>query len=189
MINFQFHPEKAVQAMAYVVRRLGPMDKIKLMKLLYLADREHFIEVGFPITGDQPRAMRWGPVPSDSLDLLNGEPLLPADRVFRFLHVDDNRVELRQSPGEELLTDSERRVLDQVIGTWGRTETRELIQETHRLPEYVECYVQGTSSKIPYDRIAKASGSPSRFRRDRPVITEATASQIDCPFPPADPDL
>src|ERR1700730_3427036 len=110
-IRFQFHPDKAIQAMAFMVQRLGTTDKVKLMKLVYLADREHFIQYGYPITGDKLCAMPWGPVPSHTLDVLNGDMMIPQERIFSFLHVIDNKVELRSSPGESLLGESEREVL------------------------------------------------------------------------------
>ena len=89
LIHFQFDLDKAIEAIACVVRRLGPIDKLRLMKLLYIADRDSFLPNARPITGDELYALPWGPVPSGCLDAVNGE-LWPAelnDKVFLFLHV------------------------------------------------------------------------------------------------------
>ena len=67
-IHFQFDPAKAMQMIGYVVARVGPVDKVALTKQLYIAERDHFIKHGYPITGDRLYAMPRGPVPSDRED-------------------------------------------------------------------------------------------------------------------------
>ena len=186
-IRFNFDLQKAMQAVCYLLDRLGPTDKVKLMKLLYLVDRQHFIQTGTPITGDQLVAMPWGPVPSSTLNAINGETW-GASEVFRLIHVNDNKVELRQSPGVNKLAEDELKTLNSVIAQFGDQSTWKLVRETHRLPEYAECYVEGTSRAIPYERIAKFSGSEARFRLGRAVVTPETAALLKCPFEP-DADL
>lgn len=50
----------------------GTIAVLKLVKLLYLADRESLRRYGEPITYDSPVSMPKGPVLSRSLDLING---------------------------------------------------------------------------------------------------------------------
>jgi len=187
-ISFSFNIDKTIEALAYLLKRLGKMDKAKLMKLVYLADRSHFIRHGYPITGDGQFAMQHGPVPSSTLDMINGNLMSAHGRVFRHIHVEDSQVELRQEPTGGLLDANERRVLDEVLAQHGNKPTWTLVRETHRLPEYAETYVEGTSKPIPYERIAKHSGSEARFRHGRPVISAETAARLNCPLP-SDTDL
>jgi hypothetical protein len=154
------------------------------MKLVYLADREHFIRHGVAITGDRQCAMPYGPVPSHTLDLLNGDAWEDGDYVYQYLHLEDRRVRLRLFPETNELTEMEIQTLDHVIQRNGATETWKLVKQTHRLPEYEEAYVEGTSRPIPYERIAKFSGNPDRFRHNRPVVSQATADRMINPFPP-----
>src|SRR5688572_11252679 len=49
------------------------MKYIRLLKLLYVADRESIKQTGFPITGDDVYAMKKGPVLSTTYNLLKGE--------------------------------------------------------------------------------------------------------------------
>jgi uncharacterized phage-associated protein len=184
-ISFRFNLEKAVQAMSFFVERLGPTDKVKLMKLVYLADKDHFVRHGFPITGDRQYAMQHGPVPSSTLNALNGDIQQPHDRVFKFLHVNDNKVELRQTAGQDLLTPGEIETLRRVADVHGGKATWALVRETHRLPEYKDCFVADTSRPIPYEDIAKHSGVDARYRSDRPVISSAMLEQMICPLSPA----
>jgi len=186
-IRFAFSFSKAVQAMSYLLARLGSVEKVKLMKLIYLADRAHFIQHGAPITGDRPYAMKYGPVPSNTLEMINGEWALGQD-VFKYIHLDDRWVSLRNSPGEDALSASERGVLDDLIRDRGSRAAWDLVNETHKLPEYVESYVEGSAQPIPYERIAKHTGDEARFRMNRAVVGPDTAAQMHCPFPP-DEDL
>lgn len=185
-IRFHFNVDKALDAMAYFLDKLGTTDKAKLTKLVFLADREHFIRHGVPVTGDCQCAMKYGPVPSSTLDVLNGE-YPGASSVFDWIHVNDFRVELRSCP-PPMLSETEIASIKNVIAEHGHKGTWDLVRETHRLPEYVESFVEGTSKPIPYERIAKFSGDESRFRLDRAVISAETAAHMTCPFSP-DPDL
>ena len=51
-------------------RRRLDADYLKLIKLLYLADRAALIETGSPITGDRYVSMKFGPVLSNVLNLI-----------------------------------------------------------------------------------------------------------------------
>ena len=186
-ISFCFNPDKAVQAMAYILSTAGgAMDKVKLTKLLYLADRESFIERGISITGDRLVAMPYGPVPSGCLDLLNGIALINRDRVFRFIHVEDTQVSLRLMPEQMLLTEADCKLIDKVVRDHATTRTWKLVHQTHDLPEYRNTYVEGTSTHISFEAIASVSGDERRFRLGRPVISPETAAAMPCPFHPGE---
>src|SRR3990172_8253669 len=94
-IQYQFNVDKAIATMVIFLRRLGSLDKLKLVKLLYLADRDCFLKHGHPITGDTPVAMDHGPVPSACLDVLNCD--IPS-QAFSFLHINDTEVRLDPNP-------------------------------------------------------------------------------------------
>jgi uncharacterized phage-associated protein len=178
-IRFKFSVEKALQVLAYFLKD-GAMDKAKLMKLVYLADREHFIETGTSITGDRLCAMPYGPVPSTTLDLVDGN--IRNSYVFKFIHIDNVRVSLANDPGDDQLSAPERETLRRVMRTHGSLKTWHLVHRTHKLPEYLSTYVKGTSTTIPFEEIARLSGNERRFRHNRPVITPETAAQMVCPF-------
>ena len=69
-----FKEDKATQAAAFFLKkRNAPMSHLKLIKLLYLAEREALIRLGRPITFDFYVSMDHGPVLSETLNLLHGE--------------------------------------------------------------------------------------------------------------------
>lgn len=68
-----FSEEKAAQVAAYLLqKRGGKMSYLKLIKLMYLADRESMAEYGFPISDDAWFSMKLGPVLSNVLELVQG---------------------------------------------------------------------------------------------------------------------
>ena len=68
----RFNERKATQAAAFLLKiRGGRMSYLKLIKLLYLADRAALARWGRPITTDRHVSMNHGPVLSRVLDLVN----------------------------------------------------------------------------------------------------------------------
>jgi uncharacterized phage-associated protein len=191
-IEFPFNLEKALGAMVYLVDRLGSVDKVKLTKLMYIADRNHFIQHGHPITGSHQKAMDYGPVPSECLDALDGELWPNPDAALPYLHIDDNSVTARDKSVVQALEESERAALDQVLRSFGSADKWALVQHTHSFPEYQTVYAgcKRTSRLIPYELLLQLYGGENGFRHGRPVISEATLAHMVCPIPAgADADL
>ena len=78
---FRCKTEKAIQAAAVLLRLAADrrMSYLRLLKLLYIADRESLKRSLRPIIGSRPVAMKEGPLHSEVLDLVKGrhvdEPL------------------------------------------------------------------------------------------------------------------
>ncbi len=71
MMRFVFNERKAAQAASILLERAGgSMDYLKLVKLLYLADRAALIETEGPITDDHYASMKHGPTPCQVLELI-----------------------------------------------------------------------------------------------------------------------
>lgn len=183
-IRFKWNHEKAIQAVHYLVAKLGSVDKVKLTKLLYVADRDHFLQYGYPITGDDQVAMKKGPLPSMTLDLLDGD-LHESGECFRYVHLDDVTLTSRVDPAPGLLSASELEVLDAVLQAHGDKEKWAFVNETHGYPEFKATYIEGTSTRIPYETILRCygTGDESRYRLGRPVVSRATISAMERPFP------
>lgn len=70
MVNSVY--KKATQALNYFSRKKeGQINKMKAIKLIYLADRYHIRKYGRPIVGDIYWAMKLGPVGSSTLNVAN----------------------------------------------------------------------------------------------------------------------
>lgn len=67
-----FNEQKTAQIAAWFLSQEGgAMPHLKLMKLMYLAERQSMAEHGYPMTGDRFVAMPHGPVLSLTLDHIN----------------------------------------------------------------------------------------------------------------------
>ena len=77
-----FNERKAAQAAAWFLRQQGGrMPHLKLVKLMYLADRQSLDEHGFPITGVLAVSMPHGPVLSMTLNVVKCHVAAGADAI------------------------------------------------------------------------------------------------------------
>lgn len=69
--NMMFNEQKAAQMAAFfAAKENGQIAVLKLVKLLYLSDRESLLRYSFPISGDCPVSMPHGPVLSRTYSLI-----------------------------------------------------------------------------------------------------------------------
>jgi len=184
IIRFSFDPAKSLEAMCYLVNRLDEVDKVALAKLLYIADRDHFLKHGRPITGDRLSALPRGPVCSNSLNLLGGEFDIYGHDAFEYIQQEGHTLSIHKMPPMNHLVDDDRETLESVLQQYGQMAktTWDLVEATHKFPEYSEVFREGTSTMIPYELILKHYGDESKFHHDRPVITQDVACQMNRPF-------
>lgn len=143
-VSFIFDEEKAAAAIAYLASRNIPdLSKGKLCKLLFLADKHHLVRFGRPITGDRICAMKDGPVPSATLNMLNqilaspesANPLL-ADAVSVNRTFSNPHFEAREFNLGEYLSESDLEALNAIAQTYGGKTFSELRRITHDMPAY-----------------------------------------------------
>ena len=74
-MHFPLKVSKTIQAIGAIFRedRTRRMNYMRLLKLLYIADRESISETGRPITGGSILAMERGPVLEGVYDLIRGQ--------------------------------------------------------------------------------------------------------------------
>ena len=85
-MQFYFEEERAGQAAAWLLRRNGePMSALKLVALLYLVDRNSFIESTYPLTGDEFVAAEDGPTLRTLRQLASGAPCSAGDDWKRYV--------------------------------------------------------------------------------------------------------
>ena len=69
-MTLSFSHRKATQALNFFARHAGgQINKMKALKLVFIADRYHLRQYGRPVTNDEYLAMDYGPVPSGCKDL------------------------------------------------------------------------------------------------------------------------
>jgi len=143
-----FSEEKATQAAAYLLARFGGQQNyMKLLKMLYLADRKALLETGYTITGDLMYALRHGPVLSQIYNLIAEEAETPTRWTQCIRRIAPYDIAIAQSPGDDELSEYERSVLDTIYETFGGIDKWTLNRETHQLPEWQD----PGPSRIPID--------------------------------------
>lgn len=153
-IRFPFNERKALAAATHLlVEGGGRMPYMRLLKLLYLADRASFLEYGRPITGDSYIAMKFGPVLSTVYDRIKqGEW---GGRI----RIDGYDAEL---VGVELtgpLSDADVVILDDVSRIFEKLDHWKISDLSHDLPEWIDTE---RNRVIPIERIFKALGKTGK---------------------------
>src|SRR5438105_8691452 len=138
-MRLRFNERKATQSAARLLElRGGRMSYLKLIKLLYLADRQALLQWGRPVTTDRYFSMDRGPVLSRMLDLVTDGEDPGAPRIWaRHMSAPDNfEVQLQESAGTDELSEAEVALLNQVFAEHGSKSRWELVDLSHKLPEW-----------------------------------------------------
>jgi uncharacterized phage-associated protein len=163
-----FSEKKAEQAAAFFLHAAkGELAVLKLVKLLYLAERRSFEKFGEPIIGDRIVSMQHGPVLSRTLDYINGAQesveggweTWIADRA-------NHNVALRdpsciRTVDEDLLelSDSDIEVLRETWQKFGHMTKYQLRDFTHfHCPEWSD--PEGSSVAVSYEQLLAALKFP-----------------------------
>ncbi len=160
-IQFQFHPKKAVEAAAVILKLHGkPIKYLGLLKMLYISDRMALQQMEQPITGDHYVSMNYGPVLSGVYDLIKGKPI-DADNALalwsRFISSrSENKVRLLEDPGNEELCEEEEEIIQRVYKTFGHINPFSVAEWTHDLPEWQNPY--GSAIPILVEDVLKYVG-------------------------------
>lgn len=132
--------KKIVQAIGFILSRAPgrKINKLHLLKLIYLADRYHLRKYGRTVTGDTYFAMSYGPVPSLTKDVvwLKTEPEY-AGEFFTLRPDNKNVCELIQSTDTDELSQTDLDALNCAMEQlWLHSD---IVRFTHEFPEWKNC--------------------------------------------------
>lgn len=158
-MRFRFKSRKAIQAIALFLRPQPSkrMNYMRLLKLLYVADRECLRECGRPITGDSVVAMKRGPVLSQTCNIIKGEDIL-APEWAAFVRLDRYELELKDDPGVPDLSRFELGILQRVAADYADKDEWDMVEITHGFPEWEKNDPGDSSRPIPLEDILEAVG-------------------------------
>jgi uncharacterized phage-associated protein len=158
-----FNERKVAQMAAYLLkRRGGTMSHLKLIKLLYLADREALNSYGASISGDSFFSLPNGPVLSRTLNLMAG--VIESETQGWETWISDraeHQVSLRQDfelDALDYLSRADIDILDSVWQQFGTMTRWQLVEYTHsgNCPEWEN--PNGSSAPISNIKIFSALG-------------------------------
>lgn len=160
-----FTEEKVAQMAAFFLdKNGGKLGHLKLIKLLYLSDRQCLIDTGYPMTDDDMYSLPNGPILSDTLDLINGRAKQATQWSAWVTPTNQNKeVTLsRQFKSYDLLDElslAEIDILEKVYQDFGQLTSNQLITYTHskECPEWTKP-PQNSRVPIQYHEIFEAAG-------------------------------
>lgn len=166
---FTFNAAKAIQA-AGILLNLHPhhrMSRVRLLKLMYFADRAVLFQKGHPITYDRVVAMKDGPVLSRIYDCIKASD--PESRHWQAYIETDGPIDvhLKKNPGNSHLSPFEVEILEGISRKYEALGDWELVDETHKLPEYKKHAVETSSEDIPFEDILDAIGLGDKIEEIR----------------------
>ncbi|MDA8032469.1 MAG: SocA family protein, partial [Alphaproteobacteria bacterium] len=148
----------------------GGINIVKLMKLLYLAERESMRRYDLPILGDHYVSMAHGPVLSRTYDLLNGAARGQCASQWKEWISGRDQHEIRAQSGirEEMLdrtSIADMEVLNAVWDAFGGFAPWDLVEYTHKnCPEWKD--PGDSSAPIAEEEIFRALGKSESVSRE-----------------------
>jgi len=167
-----YSDRKAAQIAAFFLQKKPRrrLPHLKLIKLMYLADRECLKRHGFPVSNDSLVSMPYGPVLSTTLNYINGAVRSTEDGWDQWISDRANHeVELlkEDTTREDLdeLSDAELKILEATWERFGRLDQWELVEYTHA--NCGEWRDPGRSSlPIQYEEVLQAVGWSEEAAKD-----------------------
>ena len=149
--------EKLINAAIYFADNTQHCGKIKLIKLLYLLDFEHYRQTGIPVTGLEYRAMKMGPVPMalfEEWDALEPDFAQAVDIVpEQVIHYVRETVRPKRAFDDSHFSRRELRLLEQLADRFRQDYSQPTINVTHaeRGPwDAIWDNGRGNLERIPY---------------------------------------
>lgn len=134
------------------------ISRLRLLKLLYIAERESIDETGRPILGSVVVAMPHGPLHSKVLDLIRG--VHRQEPQWSTVFYNDRHMLVRlHDPGRSHLSRYEIEKLTEVSERYADKDDWEVAKITEQFTEYTKNYKQeGSSQEIPLGDVVDALG-------------------------------
>jgi uncharacterized phage-associated protein len=188
---FRLDAEKAVQAAGVLLRAHEgrQMEHLRLLKLLYIADRESLRLTGRPIVGSRPVAMKHGPLHIEVYELIRGAH--PAEQVWS-AHITKSGTTIRLAgdPGVLKLSKQDIEILNTVAERYINDSEWDIVELTHQFSEWAKNYVAGAAAsnpaEIPIEDILEGVGFSAVDRAH--ILSEMKEVQeVDALFPSSAP--
>ncbi len=145
MISYKFNEKKAIQLIAFFLKQstIDNANYTKIIKLLYLADREALKRWGRTITKDVYANLPAGPIVSETYDLIKTIKNGTNEFIGSKSEYD---LELKIDPDDDELSNAEIRILSEISEKYKNKTFQQMIKVVHNLPEWVDPKPRGRKS-------------------------------------------
>ena len=170
-MDFKFNSDKAIAVLLYVCKQLENVDLHKAFKIMFYADQKHLVAYGRPISGDIYIAMKDGPVPSNTFDIVKtvrGDSIWVTDEYKKFFSIDGYMISCKMDPNLEDLSASDIECLDISI-----KENKGLTFQQLRKKSHGSAYKKADwANRLLIDEIAKEGGANDEMLKYINAIAE-----------------
>ena len=159
----RFDEQKVTEAASLLLSlRGGRMHFIKLLKLLYIADREAFGSWGIPVSNDNYVSMDQGPVLSQTYNLVKEGGRFWSEYISA--PFGDYEIQLTGGPPpSKKLSRAEENMLRSIFKQYGYMNRWDLVDLVHKFPEWRDPH--GSSIPIRIEEILQAlAESPENIK-------------------------
>lgn len=151
----RFDAEKVTEAAAFILGlRGGRMHYIKLLKLLYIADRQALAEWGIPVSHDRYVSMDNGPVLSQTYNLIKEGGRFWSDYISAPFGDYEVRLITEQPPKPKKMSRAEEDLLNRIFAEYGHKNRWDLVDYAHTFPEWEDPH--GSSIPIQLEQVLEA---------------------------------
>ncbi|TSD63869.1 DUF4065 domain-containing protein [Inquilinus sp. KBS0705] len=130
MITYKFDVLKSLNALLFIANKIannGVADKYATLKILYFAEKRHLSLYGRLITDDRFAALKYGPVPSNSYDILENNLIYGES----FQLVSNKKIHPLTSPDLDYLSESDVECLSHAIEENIALDFQSLMEKSH----------------------------------------------------------
>lgn len=154
IIKFEPKTDKIIEAILYLAHKCTDLSRYRIVKLIYLADKEHLNRFGRPITYDTMVAMKNGPVPSMTYGILKQDKRYSIPyKSLPFDYIEKGDHHYIENPKRDVdmkkLSKTDLRVLDEVIKEHGQKSFGALYDLTHEHKAYKNAQKRKGSENNP----------------------------------------
>ncbi|MCC6969197.1 MAG: SocA family protein [Phycisphaerales bacterium] len=145
------------------------MSYLRLLKLMYLLDRESVAETGLTASGDRSFAMKHGPVLSETFDIIKSESI-HSPEWESYIEKSGYSVLLLRDPGNDRLSRFQLRAIQGLTDRFRSDDDWSLVEHTHTLPEWQRNDPGNSSREIPFEHVLEAVGRGSESEAIRAEV-------------------
>jgi len=148
-IRFKANPDKIIETITWIAKRLPGSDRYTILKTMFYGDKFHLQKYGRPITGDTYIKMAAGPVASYAYDLIKKDAFLPREILLaanEAFNVDDNQyaaIEAKREPNLDWFSGTDLECLEESASYCCGKDFKTLKRETHSEPAWIAAHMHG----------------------------------------------
>lgn len=157
---YKFDIDKSIQAVAFLLKQKPDTnfsdEYMRILKLLYIADRESIKKTGFPVTGDVFVAMEYGPTLSKLYDFVKQNRTDNSVWDEYIQKYNDYDIRLIKDPGDGKLCQYEIELLLNISNKYKEKTVWVVSDLTHEFPEWAKNNPGKSSKIIPLQDLLEA---------------------------------